>query len=302
MPMLFPSAPEALVSSAIRPSEDAKAFLLVEHVAPVILTSIRPPIPAEPVDHRVMPSAFEASAITAKIRAEAVDAVARPRAYVLRAVWPMVSAPAFLLAADEHALKATPLDPLLNTIALLQVPAPLAFIRRMVLVAIDTQTMSNIRLPLTNVRVAIGMDKVALSLSLVILPLALVYRAIGPSLHAEAMPHAALPLARVHGSALESVGRPWADRRRHALHIHVHRVQLGNLAVKIAGRSRDYRIRQGWPRRGSLFPSIICRIVFAQCRASFGALFSVLLLKGHLCLLQTIRRAAAIHNIWSLHL
>lgn len=127
MPMLPTAFPKPFVLTAIRPSENSEALLLVKSVLAAVFPAILPSINPIPMHNRIAPPSLEAATVCANVRSQSADHVPMPSSHVLRAVRPMVDTRALFEPAAELSLVLSAIaDPSLNTDALLQVMEPLA--------------------------------------------------------------------------------------------------------------------------------------------------------------------------------
>mmetsp|Transcript_113515 Transcript_113515/g.345320 ORF Transcript_113515/g.345320 Transcript_113515/m.345320 type:complete len:304 (-) Transcript_113515:218-1129(-) len=221
--------PEALIASPVGPGEDAKALLPVEDILAGVLPPAGPEVVARAVYPAVCPRTFVPTAVSADVEALSADGIALPCAAILRTVGPEVNAPTFLLAAFEGALETGPFRPDLHTVAILEVIAPLALVRRALTVVVHAIAMGHIGPPLADIDIAVGVGELALARSGVVVPLALIGGTVRPTLRAEAVPFATAPLAEVHRARLELMPRPVR-----LCATGCHPTQLGDLPVEVA--------------------------------------------------------------------
>mmetsp|Transcript_924 Transcript_924/g.2626 ORF Transcript_924/g.2626 Transcript_924/m.2626 type:complete len:333 (+) Transcript_924:188-1186(+) len=230
LPALLPVVPKTFVLSAIWPSEDSESVLLVAEIVAAVVPPSWPRVNPETVDHRIFPLTLEATAVARKVDARTINDVLRPLAVVNRAIHPAITPTPFLLATSKKTLIPGTLYPLLNTVAVLEVAAPLARVRHVSIVIVNPEPTGNVALPLSNVYVAVAVSEASVACSNIVVPLAIVLGAIWPCLQAVAVSRTALPLTDVRGTALKNIG----DTLLGSSMFFGHASQLFQLPVKIS--------------------------------------------------------------------
>ena len=209
--------PVAFVGSAVWPSVDAVAVLLVAIVLPFIELILLELVPPKPMHHRVLPLPVVLSPIFPLEDPEPMLLTFLPLAGVLVPCFPDLDAYALLAPIYILSEIFSAVEPSLVTHAMFHSVEPVAAEHCAVCSSEDAIAAAFVAGPSTLIDVAVWIVKLALLARLAEAPLALVYSPIRPSHLSGAMAHTSNPLPAIHGiGALISILRPRLNH--HALH------------------------------------------------------------------------------------
>jgi hypothetical protein len=203
--VLLALVPVALIAALVGPSVDTKPVLLVIFVLALVHAPVIPDVDAHSLHVIVQPFSLVATSIEPRIDTDARDLVLSPITCVHGSIVPLVTPDTVLASKSIITLVLRFIGPSFNTISMLQVVFPEALILRPIHVLVNASSIGFVVGPVPIVDVAIHMDESAFAVGPVFTPFATVFGPIGPGLLPEAITEPALPLARVHGSRLESV-------------------------------------------------------------------------------------------------
>ena len=209
--------PVAFVGSAVWPSVDAVAVLLVAIVLPFIELILCELVPPEPMHHRVLPLPVVLSPIFPLVDPEPMLLTFLPLSGVLVTCFPYLYAYAILATINILSEIFSAVEPCLVTHAMFHSVQPAAAEDCAVCSPEDAVAAAFVACPSTLIDVAVGIEKLALLARLAEAPLALVYSPIRPSHLSSAMAHTSYPLPAIHGiGALISI--LWPRLNHHTLH------------------------------------------------------------------------------------
>ena len=209
--------PVAFVGSAVWPSIDAVAVLLVPIVLPFIELILLELVPPEPMHHRVLPLAVVLSPIFPLVDPEPMLLTFLPLSGVLVTCFPYLDAYAILASIYILSEIFSAVGPSLVTHAMFHSVQPVAAEHGTVCPSEDAVAAAFVARPSALIDVAVWIVKLALLARLAEAPLALVYSPIRPSHLSSAMAHTSDPLPAIHGvGALISI--LWPRLNHHTLH------------------------------------------------------------------------------------
>lgn len=190
--MLLPLTPTSDVLNAIRPLESSLSILLPILEVSFISSAISPGLYASPFHVAHSEFSFVILVQVSKvISSKALEVAVHKVTFIVRAVFPVESSLSILLAfveiADVRGLRPSRLAPSLNTLPMLLVVLPVAFVLGVVYINEDSIAIGLVLLPAALVHISIGVSHSSSPIGFVSLPHSFVLRAIGPKLDAYAI-------------------------------------------------------------------------------------------------------------------
>ena len=174
--MLFAVLPFAIVDTPVFPFEDAHTLSLIIDEVALVLLAIGPFEQASSMHLILLPFASVLLAIWPNVSSITTDFIPQEGTCVDGTIGEGKRPLAIFLAILVAAIVSSTIRPCFNTLTMLLVFEPVAYICRSICMPVGAMPVSLVVKPETFVDIAIGMDQYSLSVCLIVFPHALVAR------------------------------------------------------------------------------------------------------------------------------